>query len=100
MQEALEVERRRLEERMAEREEEQRQLHMTINEALQLRLSKLEQFKQMFRVFQSEFPKEDKFKVKQGFWHLSWRCQVCKKKSEDEGRWMCPDCGHVQENIS
>lgn len=34
MQEVLEAERQRLEKRMAEREEEQRQLHKTANEAL------------------------------------------------------------------
>ncbi|KAI4267762.1 MAG: hypothetical protein LQ337_008197 [Flavoplaca oasis] len=37
MQKALEAERERLDKRMAERVEEQRQLHMTTNEALQMR---------------------------------------------------------------
>lgn len=115
MQEVLEVERQRLEKRMAEREEEQRQLHMTTNEALQLRIKKLEeeqeqrtaeeaelaeQFEQKVQDYQSKLPKKDKHKVKRGFWHLRWRCQVCKNKSEDEGHWTCPDCGHEQENIS
>ncbi|KAL8906020.1 MAG: hypothetical protein Q9171_006447 [Xanthocarpia ochracea] len=106
MQEALQDERQRLDKRMADREEEQRQLHMTTNEALQLRIKKLEeayveeeQNAQEFIEFQSKLPKRDKNKVKLGFWHLSWRCQICKKKAELEGHWMCPDCGHVQENI-
>lgn len=124
MQEALEAERQRLDKRMADREEEQRQLHMTTNEALQLRIKKLEeeqaqwmaqdaeldeqlqqsisdfqQNAQKAREFQSNFPKKDKHMVKRGFWHLSWRCQICKNKAELEGRWMCPDCGHVQQNI-
>lgn len=45
MQEALEAERQRLDKRMADREEEQRQLHMTANEALQLRVKKLKEDK-------------------------------------------------------
>ncbi|KAI4219269.1 MAG: hypothetical protein L6R36_008437 [Xanthoria steineri] len=117
MQEALEVERQRLEKKMAEREEEARQLHMTTNEALQLRIKKLEeeqeqrtaeeaelaeeieQFGQKVQDFQSKLPKKHKHMVRLGFWHSSWKCQVCKKKSADEGRWLCPDCGHVQVNV-
>ncbi|KAL8653076.1 MAG: hypothetical protein Q9226_003996 [Calogaya cf. arnoldii] len=115
MQEALEAERRRLDKRMADREEEQRQLHMTTNEALQLRIKKLEQeqeqrmaqdveldeqLQQTINEFQQNARKDREFRmVKLGFWHLNWRCQICKKKAESEGRWMCPDCGHVQQNI-
>ncbi|KAL8924264.1 MAG: hypothetical protein Q9172_002777 [Xanthocarpia lactea] len=106
MQEALQDERQRLDKKMADREEEQRQLHMTTNEALQLRIKRLEeahveeeQNAQKFIEFRSRLPKRDKNKVKLGFWHLSWRCQICKKKAELEGHWMCPDCGHVQQNI-
>ena len=106
MQEVLEVERQRLEKRMAEREEEQRQLHRTTNEALQLRIKKLEEEQEQRTAEEAELeeeleqlPKKDKHKVRLGFWHLRWRCQVCKNKSEDEGCWLCPDCGHVQVNI-
>ncbi|KAL9036643.1 MAG: hypothetical protein Q9180_004180 [Flavoplaca navasiana] len=86
MQKALEAERELLDKRMAERVEEQRQLHMTTSEALQMRIQKLEKAQVISQ-------------VKLGFWHASWRCQICKGKTEDKGLWTCPHCDHVQQNI-
>lgn len=114
MQKALEAERERLDKRMAERVEEQRQLHMTTNEALQMRINKLEaaqQAEQAEELTESDQERANVFfaqgistlrhapKVKKGFWHSSWRCQICKARAENQGLWTCATCKHVQRNI-
>ncbi|KAL9615846.1 MAG: hypothetical protein Q9204_008653 [Flavoplaca sp. TL-2023a] len=115
MQKALEAERERLDKRMAERVEEQRQLHMTTNEALQMRINKLEQARQAEEAVDLTESEEELAqalfvqgastirhapKVKRGFWHSRWKCQICKeRKTEKQGLWTCPDCKHVQRNI-
>lgn len=134
MQEALESERRRLDKKMAEREEEQRQLHMTTNEALQLRIRKLEESQAKMAKERAEEvrklqesaneasqlrntikeavqaakkraeesnskPKPKVMENKLGFWHLSWKCLVCKAKHEEPGIWTCTQCQYVQNNV-
>lgn len=106
-QEALRKERERLDAKMAEQEAEQSRLHMTINEALQLRIRKLEESQQELMARDvGDDDDEGKQgwqvivpKVKQGFWHLSWRCRVCKGKMESEGVINCLQCGFRQENV-
>ena len=84
----MEKERQNLEKTMAKNEEEQRELHMSIEQALRTRIERLE--------------KESRSRgipsVKQGFWHFSWKCLVCKSKTTYGGKWTCRDCGFVQFN--
>ena len=88
MQEALEKERQKIDKRIAEREKEQRELHMGFVQALQNRIQRLE----------SESHKRGIPFVKQGLWHLSWKCLACKTKTDDEGKWTCPACKFIQWN--
>ncbi|KAL8877012.1 MAG: hypothetical protein Q9192_008757, partial [Flavoplaca navasiana] len=111
MQKALEAERERLDKRMAERVEEQRQLHMTTNEALQMRVNKLEKAQQAVEMTESDEEMNRTLirhgiercryapKVKKAFWHSGWRCQICKGKAEKQGLWTCPNCKHLQDNV-
>ena len=88
MLEVLEKERRNIEKKIAEKDEEQRQLHMGIVLALQTRLKRLEE----------ESRSRGIPRVKQGFWHLSWKCLACKTKTENVGESACPVCRFVQFN--
>ncbi|KAL8826199.1 MAG: hypothetical protein Q9191_003951 [Dirinaria sp. TL-2023a] len=112
MQEALKRECRRLERQVAEKEEEQRILHMDYVEALQNRIQmyaekEVEQREQhtnnvealQNRIKRLEESKKKMPRVKLGFWHLNWKCLVCKRKHPNEGCWTCPNCGFVQENV-
>ena len=84
----IKKERQNIEKKMAANEEEQRELHMSTEQALRTRLERLEKESRSRKV-----PN-----VRRGFWHLSWKCLVCKTKTEDEGKWACPNCGFVQCN--
>ena len=85
MQEALERERQRLDQRVAQVAEEQRSLLLTTVEAQQKELERLE----------GRMPR-----VKLRFWHLRYQCKLCREgKTEDTGKWTCPKCYFVQFNI-
>ncbi len=88
MQEVLAKERLNIEKKMAEKDEEQRELHMGTVLALQTRLKRLE----------GESRSRGIPRVKRGFWHLSWKCLACKTKTENVGGWACPECRFVQFN--
>ena len=88
MQAEIEKERREIEKKMAKNEEEQRELHMSTEQALLARIERLEKESQSRGIPD----------VKQGFWHLSWKCLVCRKKTTYEGKWTCRGCGFVQFN--
>ncbi|KAL9041668.1 MAG: hypothetical protein Q9214_004028 [Letrouitia sp. 1 TL-2023] len=106
-QEALRKERERLDAKMAEKAAEQSRLHMTANDALQLQIRKLEESqRELMARDAGDNDDEGKRgwrvivpKVKQGFWHFSWRCRVCKGRLEYEGFMNCPQCAFRQENV-
>ena len=84
----IEEERRNIEKKIAKKEEEQLELRMSTEQALRTRIERLEKESQSRKV-----PN-----VRIGFWHLSWKCLVCKAKTEAGGKSACPDCGFVQFN--
>lgn len=91
MQEALKKERERLEKRIAIKEEEQRILHLTEVEALNKRFEDLQRsVKEMNGAYIN----------KQGFWHTTWKCLLCKTKTEKEGQWTCPNCRCAHRNVA
>ena len=83
MQEAIEQERERLENKIVQQEEERRTLHLDEMGALKKRIEELQQ---------SVKEKDPIYINKRGFWHHSWRCLGCMTKTYKDGKWTCPYC--------
>lgn len=91
LQEALREEGVRLERRIMEKEEEQRILHLDEVGTLRKRIEDLQtSITQM---------KNDEYINRQKFWSGSWKCLICKTKTDKEGQWTCPSCRFAQRNM-
>lgn len=91
MQEALREEGVRLERRIMKKEEEQRILHLDEVGALRKRIEDLQtSITQM---------KNDEYINRQKFWSSSWKCLICKTKTDKKGQWTCPSCRFAQRNM-
>ena len=42
--------------------------------------------------------KNGEYVNKQKWWQSSWKCLVCKTKTKTVGRWTCPSCRFRQRN--
>ena len=119
MQEALEKEGVRLERKVREKEEEQRILHLDEVGALQKRIEDLQRasleridekkeveqrhlaVQKVFEYLQTSITPMEKNEYinRQKFWSLSWKCLICKTKTDKQGQWTCPRCRLAQRNL-
>ena len=83
MHEAIEKERKSLEKKMMQQEEERRTLHLDEMGALKKRIEELHQHVK---------EKDPIYINKRGFWHHHWKCLGCMKKTYQDGKWTCPHC--------
>ena len=90
LQHALETEGERLETLIRQKEEEQRILHLDEVEALKKKIEDLQN-----SVTQM---KNGQYINKQKFWTSSWKCLICKTKTDMLGPWTCPECHFAQRN--
>ena len=87
MQESLEKQRRLLEERIADTEEQHRTLRLTEVDRLKKQIEELR-----------ENTANTIVNNNQKWYHGSWKCLICKTKTKTMGRWTCPQCRFVQSN--
>ena len=85
MQESLEKQRKLLEERIAERQEQQQILHLNEIDRLKKQVEDLRK-KTANTVLNNN----------QKWYHSTWKCLICKTKTKVSGRWTCPQCQFVQ----
>ena len=82
----------RLERMIRLKEEEQRILHLDEVGALEKRIEDLQN-----SVAQM---KNGEYINKQKFWSSSWKCLICKTKTDRSGQWTCPSCRFAQRNTA
>ena len=102
IQEALEKEGFRLERIIKEKEEEQRILHLDEVGTLRKRIEDLEgaRLRKVFGDFQPiTLMKNPEYINRQKFWSSSWKCLICKTKTDKQGQWTCPSCRLAQRNL-
>ena len=109
----------RLERMIKEKEEEQRILHLDEVETLRKRIEDLEgarreriekqkeveQRPQSVRKISEDLQtsvthmKNYEYINRQKFWSSSWKCLICKTKTDKQGQWTCPSCRLAQRNL-
>ena len=90
LQLALDVESKRIERMIGLREEEQRILHLDEVGLLNKRIADLQNSVSQM--------KNGEYINKQKWWTSSWKCLICKTKTDKPGQWTCPSCRFAQRN--